>query len=110
MITERRKYQRFNAVMPAMLELPDGNRIVVNTSDLSREGAKIKLSERLPAGVQVMMEINAPDAKKGRKTVKIWGNTLHSKSINEEAFSIGIHFEQPNTDYKGLILTLNPLH
>lgn len=110
MMTERRKHPRFSAVMPATIELPDGNRIVVNTADLSREGAKIKLAERLPAGVHVMMELTAPDPDKGRKTVQIWGNTLHSKGVDHDAFSLGIHFDRPNTDYKGLILSLNPLH
>ncbi len=110
MLSERRRYPRFTTVMPATLELPDGNRIVVNTADLSREGAKIKLTERLPAGVQVMMELTAPDSEKGRKTLKIWGNTLHSQSLEQNEYSLGIQFDQPSIDYKGLILSLNPLH
>lgn len=108
MMIERRKHPRFNAVLPAMLELPDGHRITVNTSDLSREGAKIKLAERLPAGIQVMMELTAPDPEKGRKTVQIWGSTLHSKSTDQDEFSLGLHFQNTTSDYKGLILSLNP--
>lgn len=108
MMTERRKFPRFSTVMPATLELPDGHRILVNTADLSREGAKIQLSERLPAGVHVMMELTAPDADKGRKTVQLWGNTLHSRTDKSDQFSLGIHFDKPSTDYKGLILSLSP--
>lgn len=105
---ERRKHPRYHAIMPALLELPDGYRMVVKTCDLSSGGAQIKLSERLPAGIPVMLELTAPDSVKGRKTVQIWGSTLHSRTVDEDVFSLGMSFEEPNVDYKGLILSLSP--
>lgn len=108
MISERRKSPRFNAVMPALLELPDGHRMLVNTADLSRHGAKVSLAERLPAGIPVMIELTAPDEIKGRKIVQVWGNTLYSKSQDDDHYALGIEFDDPCSDYKGLVLALAP--
>lgn len=108
MSAERRRHPRYSKQLSALLVLPDGHRMEVNTANLSRGGASIITNKRLPAGVHILMELSPPSPPE-RSVFKLWANTLHSQPLDDQqGFGLGLEFEKTPVHYKHLIMSLNP--
>lgn len=108
MINERRQHPRYHAQMPVSMVLPDGLRMKANTLDISKTGVRLATNQRLPAGIQVRLELIGDNSG---EAITLNASTLHSKELGDEGqgYGIGLNFEDAPSRYKSLLMSLNPL-
>lgn len=88
--------------------LPDGLRMKANTLDISKTGVRLATNQRLPAGIQVRLELIGDNSG---EAITLNASTLHSKELGDEGqgYGIGLNFEDAPSRYKSLLMSLNPL-
>ena len=89
---ERRKFKRFAAYMNVKFQSEERGEFtgVCLSSDLSRDGIKLKTNAELQKGELVNLEIDIPDDP---KTVHTTGEVVWSaKNDEEKDFELGIKF------------------
>jgi len=93
---ERRKFKRFEAFLGIKYknegEEPRKGRGISLSRDLSREGMKIQLTEKIPKGTVFDLEIDIPDDPKPVHTSAevVWSK--QGKSDEAQGYEIGVRF------------------